>query len=83
MLATNAFWVTFTVVSALEWLDRMKMYNTRLTRWSLSLLPYQFRVTYQPGKSNGNVNALSRQTNKFVVRRTMEECEGVCYYYYI
>ena len=31
---------------ALEWLDRMKENNGRLTRWSLFLQPYQFSVRY-------------------------------------
>ena len=45
---------------ALEWLDRLKENNARLTRWSLSLQPYQFVVEYRPGKGNGNADALSR-----------------------
>lgn len=37
----------FTIQSdhrALEWLDRIKENNAQLTRWSLSLQPYQFKV---------------------------------------
>ena len=45
---------------SLEWLDRLKANNSRLTRWSLSLQPFQFRVEYRTGKSNGNADALSR-----------------------
>ena len=45
---------------ALTWLDRLKENNPRLTRWSLSLQPYDFEVTYRPGKANGNADALSR-----------------------
>jgi len=45
---------------ALEWLDRLKDNNHRLTRWSLALQPYQFTVTYRAGKANGNADALSR-----------------------
>ena len=45
---------------ALEWMDRMKENNMRLTRWSLFLQPYNFTVRYRPGKSNGNADALSR-----------------------
>ena len=45
---------------ALAWLDSMKEKNARLTRWSLSLQPYQFTVEYRPGKGNGNADALSR-----------------------
>ena len=45
---------------ALEWLDRLKDNNHRLTRWSLALQPYQFTVTYRAGKANSNADALSR-----------------------
>ena len=45
---------------SLTWLDRVKENNARLTRWSLSLQPYQFDVVYRPGKANGNADALSR-----------------------
>ena len=45
---------------SLEWLDKLKENNSRLTRWSLSLQPYQFRVEYRTGRSNGNADALSR-----------------------
>ena len=59
-LVTNTFRVyllgtSFTVVTdhrALEWLDRVKMDNSRLTRWSLALQPYQYtdqgRLTETP-----------------------------------
>ena len=45
---------------SLEWLDRIKENNSRLTRWSLFLQPYQYTVVYRPGKQNGNADALSR-----------------------
>ena len=45
---------------ALEWLDKMRDTNSRLTRWSLALQPYQFRVCYRPGSSNSHADALSR-----------------------
>ena len=44
----------------LEWLDRMKCDNARLTRWSLSLQPYRFTVQHRAGSLNGNADALSR-----------------------
>ena len=47
---------------ALIWLDRLKENNARLTRWSLALQPYQFKVTYRAGKANANADALSRAT---------------------
>ena len=51
-LATHAFRVyllgrPFTIQTdhrALEWLDRLKENNPQLTRWSLALQPYDFRV---------------------------------------
>ena len=46
---------------ALQWLDRVKESNARLTRWNLSLQPYQFKLAYRPGSQNGNADAgLSR-----------------------
>ncbi len=55
---------------SLEWLDRIKENNARLTRWSLFLQPYQYTVKYRQGKSNGNADALSRgpspTINKFI-----------------
>ena len=44
----------------LEWLDRLKEDNARLTRWSLLLQPYQFTVCHRAGKANANADALSR-----------------------
>ena len=53
-LATNAFRVylfgrPFTIVTdhrSLEWLERLKENNARLTRWSLALQPYNFVVQH-------------------------------------
>ena len=50
---------------ALEWLDRVKENNMRLTRWSLFLQSYDCKVRYRPGPSNRNANALSLVSNKF------------------
>ena len=47
---------------SLEWLDRLKENNARLTRWSLSFQPYQFEVKYRSGKKNSNADALSHIT---------------------
>ena len=66
-LATHAFRVYLlgrkliiqTDHRALEWLDRLKENNARLTRWSLSLQPYHFIVKYRAGSRNGNADALS------------------------
>ena len=46
---------------SLEWLDRMKGANARLTRWSLMLQGYDFRIEYRTGRKNSNANGLSRQ----------------------
>ena len=54
-LSTQAFRVyllgrPFTVMTdhhSLQWLDRLKTDNARLTRWSLALQPYQFKVIYR------------------------------------
>ena len=45
---------------SLEWLERLKGNNSRLTRWSLALQPYSFTVKYRKGVANHNANALSR-----------------------
>ena len=45
---------------SLEWLDRIKENNSRLTHWSLFLQPYQYTVVYRPWTRNGNADALSR-----------------------
>ena len=81
-LATNAFHVyllgrPFTIVTdhrSLEWLERLKENNARLTCWSLALQPYNFVVRHQPGKDNGNADALSR-----IATRRGEECEQLAY----
>ena len=67
-LGTQAFRVyllgrQFTIQTdhrALQWLDRLKETNGRLTRWSLALQPFQFKVQHRAGKANANADALSR-----------------------
>ena len=44
----------------LEWLDKLKENNSRLTRWSLSLQPFNYRVENKCDKLNGNADSLSR-----------------------
>ena len=44
----------------LTWLQSFKDKNTRLTRWSLALQPYTFRVQHRKGKDNANADTLSR-----------------------
>ena len=45
---------------ALKWLQQFKGKKTRLTRWSLSLQPFNFTVGHQKGSDNANADALSR-----------------------
>ena len=45
---------------ALQWLQRMKDTNHRITRWYLALQPYQFQVKYRPGAQNVTADYLSR-----------------------
>ena len=45
---------------SLEWLDRIKHTNARLTRWSLFLQSYSYSVKYRQGTVNGNADGLSR-----------------------
>ena len=54
---------TFTIQTdhrSLEWLDRIKDTNPRLTCWSLFLQGYSFTVKYRSGTANANADALSR-----------------------
>ena len=46
--------------SALKWLDNFKDSNSRLTRWSLALQPYHYRIIYRAGEVNANADGLSR-----------------------
>ena len=45
---------------SLQWLERMKHTNNRLTRWSLALQPYHMTTSYRKGSANANADALSR-----------------------
>ena len=67
-LSVEAFQVyltgrTFTIQTdhrALQWLDNMKDSRSRLTRWSLSLQPFKFKVEHRKGRDNANADTLSR-----------------------
>ena len=43
---------------SLECVQRMKGNNSWLTRWSLKLQFYQFKMQYRPGETNSNVDGL-------------------------
>eukprot|EP00731_Ephydatia_muelleri_P026442 Em0018g542a len=58
---------------SLEWLDRLKENNSRLTRWSLALQPYQYSVQYRTSQKNGNADALSQ----YMVEATNASGEGL------
>lgn len=62
---------------ALEWLDRLKDNNARLTRWSLALQPYQFTVRYCAGTSNNNAGGLSRAFSDDPATSSLEKEGGV------
>ena len=72
-LATQAFrvylllgklFIVQTDHRALEWLDRLKENNAKLSRWSIALQPFKFQVRHRPGKDNSNADSLSRFQTK-------------------
>ena len=48
--------------AALKFLTSMCNGGPRLTRWALSLQPYNFEISYRKGVDNGNADGLSRQS---------------------
>eukprot|EP00731_Ephydatia_muelleri_P030199 Em0021g722a len=60
-LATQAFrvyllrrpFIIQTDHRVLEWLDRLRENNAKLSRWSIALQPFKFEVRHRPGKDNG------------------------------
>ena len=44
---------------SLQWSERMKHTNNRLTRWSLALQPYHMTTSYRKGSANANADAFS------------------------
>lgn len=44
---------------ALTWIHTMKDHNSQVTRWYLSLQPYQFKVRHRPGPQNKIADYLS------------------------
>ena len=51
---------------ALQWLDKFKKKNSRLTRWSLELQPYQFKVE---NRKRPNTDGLSRLPSRFAFKK--------------
>ena len=45
---------------SLVWMDKLKDCNSQLTRWSLSMQPFNFTVIHRAGQANGNADVLSR-----------------------
>ena len=45
---------------ALQWMERMRDTNGRITRWCLAMQPYRFTVHHIPGKDNITADYLSR-----------------------
>ena len=44
---------------ALEYLERMKDTNSRITHWYLAMQPFNFEVHHNPGKQNFTADYLS------------------------
>ena len=55
--------------------------NGRITRWFLSLQPFNFSVIHRPGRHHGNADALSRRDafwSSFTLPRTSGPGRGMC-----
>ena len=84
-LAVQAFKVyllgkPFTVQTdhrSLEWLNRLKDTNARLTRWSLELQSYSFTVRHRAGRANANADGLSRAHDPNATTLSPEKDGGV------
>ena len=45
---------------ALQWLSKSQNLNSRLTRWSIALQPFKFKVIHRGGSENANADTLLR-----------------------
>lgn len=54
------YFVVETDHRALQWINKMKDTNARVTRWSLALQPFHFSVNHRPGSRNVTADFLSR-----------------------
>ncbi|KAG7297303.1 hypothetical protein JYU34_019262 [Plutella xylostella] len=52
--------IIYTDHRPLAWLHSLKEPSSKLTRWRLNLLDYDFDIVYKKGKQNSNADALSR-----------------------
>ena len=68
---------------SLVWMDKLKDSNSRLTRWSLSMQPFNFTVVHRAGQADGNADALSRApgsycaSNKFAAGEEGKDVRGI------
>lgn len=56
----------------LTWLMNCKDPSSRLVRWRLKLLEYDYEIAYKPGKMNSNADFLSRPINQISSDLTFE-----------
>lgn len=59
----------FTIITdhkPLVWLMNCKDPSSRLMRWRLKLMEYDYQIRYKPGKTNTNADALSRPIHQII-----------------
>ena len=74
----------FTLVtdhSALQWLHKNRDISGRLTRWSLRLQEYNFKIVYRKGTAHANVDCLTRMPAPDYVELAQEAEDMDCYMY--
>ncbi len=62
---------------ALQWLQRMKDTNSRITRWYLAMQPYCFSIQHVPGKESLTADYLSHCASDVPEGREYVMAEGV------
>ncbi|CAM5155444.1 unnamed protein product [Natator depressus] len=71
----------FTLVTdhaPLQWMQRNKEKNARVTRWFLSLQPLQFRIWHRAGCHHGNADGLSRAWRPKMPNSMVLSRGGIC-----